>query len=536
MARVVVVGSGASGVHFALTVLQKGHEVVMLDVGRSRPPSVNPRDSFSDLKRTLGDPSGYFLGERYQGVVYPGADVEYYGFPPSKDYVFDCPPAFATRMSGFAALSSFAQGGLAEAWTGGAYPLDDRDLEEFPYGYGDLEPFYTEVARRIGITGATDDLSRFYPVHDHLMEPLRLDRQSAVLMTRYASERARLNDTLGVYLGRSRVATLSTDKDGRGACTYLGRCLWGCPSASLYTPRTTLEQCRRFPGFTYVADVYVTHLRVAPNRRVISAVTEEASGGGGGGEIAGDRFVLAAGTLSSSNIYLRTVFEETGQAVVLEGLMDNRQILVPFLNLAMLGQRYDPASYQYHQLALGFESGSPRQYVHGQITTLKTALVHPIVQNMPLDLRSAVSVLKNIRAGLGVVNVNLADRRRADNCVTLGAPVQGRRPLVVRYAPPAGEDERIRLALQTVRRTMWRLGCVVPPGMSHLRPMGASVHYAGTIPMTGSGAPHTALADCRSADYGNLHFVDGTTFPALPAKNLTFTLMANAVRVAEHAF
>ena len=285
-----------------------------------------------------------------------------------------------------------------------------------------------------------------------------------------------------------------------------------------------------------MADVYVTHLRVAPNRRVISAVTEEASGGGGGGEIAGDRFVLAAGTLSSSNIYLRTVFEETGQAVVLEGLMDNRQILVPFLNLAMLGQRYDPASYQYHQLALGFESGSPRQYVHGQITTLKTALVHPIVQNMPLDLRSAVSVLKNIRAGLGVVNVNLADRRRADNCVTLGAPVQGRRPLVVRYAPPAGEDERIRLALQTVRRTMWRLGCVVPPGMSHLRPMGASVHYAGTIPMTGSGAPHTALADCRSADYGNLHFVDGTTFPALPAKNLTFTLMANAVRVAEHAF
>jgi hypothetical protein len=27
--------------------------------------------------------------------------------------------------------------------------------------------------------------------------------------------------------------------------------------------------------------------------------------------------------------------------------------------------------------------------------------------------------------------------------------------------------------------------------------------------------------------------VDGATFPFLPAKNITFTLMANAVRVAE---
>ena len=31
-------------------------------------------------------------------------------------------------------------------------------------------------------------------------------------------------------------------------------------------------------------------------------------------------------------------------------------------------------------------------------------------------------------------------------------------------------------------------------------------------------------------------FADGSTFPDLPAKNLTFTLMANATRIAEEAF
>jgi choline dehydrogenase-like flavoprotein len=40
----------------------------------------------------------------------------------------------------------------------------------------------------------------------------------------------------------------------------------------------------------------------------------------------------------------------------------------------------------------------------------------------------------------------------------------------------------------------------------------------------------------QSHDFSNLFVVDGTTFPFLPAKNITFTLMANAVRVADQAF
>jgi len=535
MDRVVIVGSGASGVHFARSVLEKGYEVVMLDVGRAGPPVVNPQDTFNELKRNLDDPARYFLGSDYEAVVYPGSEGEYYGFPPNKSYVFSVPPAFSSQASGFAPLSSFAQGGLAETWTGGSYPLDDHDLGAFPFGYHELEPFYGEVARRIGITGVGDDLARFYPVHANLMEPLRLDRHSALLLERYERHRGYLNEKLGCYLGRSRVATLSADRNGRARCTYLGRCLWGCPSASLYTPLITLDECRVFPNFTYIPNVYVTHLRVTADRRVAGALTESVDGSGGG-EVAGDRFVLAAGTLSSSKIYLRTVRQETGQTIALHGLMDNRQILVPFLNLAMIGERYEPDSYQYHQIGMGIDAGGPEEYVHGQITTLKTALVHPIVQNMPIDLRTALSIFRNVRAGLGVVNVNLRDSRRDGNYVTLADGRDGHPKLVIQYAPPASEPRLMGQALRTVKKALWRLGCVVPPGMSHVRPMGASVHYAGTIPMSATGAPHTASADCRSADYGNLHFVDGTTFPALPSKNLTFTLMANAVRVAERAF
>jgi choline dehydrogenase-like flavoprotein len=69
--------------------------------------------------------------------------------------------------------------------------------------------------------------------------------------------------------------------------------------------------------------------------------------------------------------------------------------------------------------------------------------------------------------------------------------------------------------------------------MTKILQRGSSVHYGGTVPMQRAPGSFTCTPDCRSHDFRNLFFADGATFPFLPAKNLTFTLMANAIRVAE---
>ncbi len=217
--------------------------------------------------------------------------------------------------------------------------------------------------------------------------------------------------------------------------------------------------------------------------------------------------------------------------------MDNRQILVPFVNLSMLGRAYNPETYQYHQLAIGLETEDPSEYIHGQITTLKSALVHPIIQNLPFDFNTSTVVFRNLRSCLGVVNINLHDRRRETNYLTIKVdPVTQWNKLVIHYEPSEGETGAIRDAVKTVTRVMRKLSCIVPPWMVHVRPMGASVHYSGTIPMSTEKSRFTATKYCQSNDFGNLYFVDGTTISFLPAKNITFTLMANAVRVAENVF
>lgn len=534
MSRVVVVGSGASGVHFALTALELGHTVTMLDAGGARPQPIAPDAAFSDLKERLPDPVAHFLGDDFSGVVYPGSRSSFYGFPPSKDYVFATPSRFSYRTGEMKPWFTFARGGFAETWTAGVYPFNDEDLSSFPFDYAALRTGYRNVAERIGIGAERDDLERFLSYDCTYLDPLPLDPHSAWLLASYRRRRSALH-RMGWYLGRSRVATLSRDQGDRKACAQLGRCLWGCPTESIYTPAATLRQCLSHPRFRYVPGVFVTHFDYGEDGR-ISAIHADRLEDSTSLTFDADEYALAAGALLSSKIYLDSVFRQTGRVLRLEGLMDNRQIHVPFLTLQMIGRGVETASYQFHHLAFGLEGQEPGEdYVHGQITTLKSAAVHPIVQSLPLDMKSALQIFRSMRAGLAVANVNLSDSRRASSYVSI-EPVQGGDTrLVLNYESAADEPARITRSVRRVRKAIGRMGGLVPPGMTRILPKGTSVHYAGTLPMSSTLAPMTCTQDCRSHDFRNLLFVDAVSFPALPAKNHTFTLMANATRIAHAA-
>jgi choline dehydrogenase-like flavoprotein len=532
---VVVVGSGASGVHFAETALALGRRVVMLDVGHPAPPPVRPEASLNALKAGLDDPAKYFLGEDFGSLILPEDGSEYYGFPPAKSYVFRPVEGRRVDAHGFAPLASFAAGGLAQAWTGGCYPFSDGELAAYPVGWADMEPAYAEVARRIGISGTDDDdLAPYYPTHDGLMPPIDLDAHSSQLLGVYERKRGRRGSGRTLALGRARLASLSRDHDGRRGCSKSGRCIWGCPSQSLYTPSVTLERLKRHERFAYVPGVRIDRFGFDDASRV-DRVHGEVAATGETFEREVGTLALAAGTLGTARIVLESL-NRAGQAAELTGLMDNRQVLMPFVNLARIGAAFDAESYQYHQLAIGAPGPTPFDYVHGLVTTLTTALIHPVAQTLPVSARAAVALFRNLHGALGLVNINFADTRRETNRVGLDVGPDGRtRALLVHYEPDAKEPERVKPAIATFRNFMLSLGCVAPPSMTRLRPMGASVHYAGTLPMTADGGELTTDRAGRCRPFTNLVVADGSVLPALPAKNLTFTLMANATRMAREA-
>lgn len=535
--KLLVIGSGPTGVHFSLSALRKGHQVTMLDVGTPRPAMALPDETFIGLKTQLPDPARYFLGEGFEAAMLPTADrsSEYYGFPPSKDYVFRPPEQFRYEGHGFSPLISFAKGGLAEAWTAGCYAFNDAELSEFPFDYAEIKPHYDEVAHRIGVAGEDDDLGLHLPRHDNLLRPTALDENSDRLYARYRGRREALIRKHGIRMGRSRQAVLTEDRDGRGGCRYCGRCLWGCPNGAFYTPSLSLGACTANSNFTYRPGYFASHFLLGSDSSIEHLVAYGLSGGGEE-TFRADAYVLACGTLSTGNLVLRSIYKTTGEIVRLPGLMDNRQVFAPFLNLAMLGRTYSPDTYQYHQLAVGIGAERTAEYVHGQITALKTATAHPIIQSLPFDLRSASDIFTEVRSGLGVLSLFFHDRRRDDNYLTLehaaGDRAREEWPVLsIRYAPAREEARAIETVLARMRRFFMALGAPIVPGMTKIRAAGGGVHYSGTLPMRRDKAPWSLSKTCQSYDIANMFVVDGSAMPFLPAKNLTFTLMANASRV-----
>ena len=139
---------------------------------------------------------------------------------------------------------------------------------------------------------------------------------------------------------------------------------------------------------------------------------------GGGDEtlFVGDRVVLAAGALATTRLYLSTLHHELGASPDLPGLMDNRHVQMPFVTPALIGRDVELASYQFHHLALGIRGAAPASDVHGQMTALKGAQVHPIVSTLPFDFRTSLAVFRRVRSALGIANVWLADTRRPRQC------------------------------------------------------------------------------------------------------------------------
>lgn len=531
---IVIVGAGASAVHAAQTALDLGRRVVMLDVGKPAPPAALPGATLNGLKSGLDDPVEYFLGRDYSALILPDRGDEYYGIPPSKAHVFDPAPDADFSAQGFAPLFSYAQGGLGQAWTAGSYPFSEGELDAWPFGWDTMEPAYSEVARRIGISGSTDDdLSRFMPAHDGIMAPIAMDAHSAQLLAAYTRKREKVNAAHDMYLGRARIASLSRPHADRPGCSLCGRCLWGCPTQSIYTPSITLDLCRRHPDFSYVSGVRVDRFAYDDANRVTRVVARKLDGGESV-ELEVGTLILAAGALGSSRILLQSL-HHAGVRAELGGLMDNRQVLMPFVNLARVGAAFDDRSYQYNQLAIGAPGAQPFDYVHGLLTTLTTALIHPVAQTLPIGMQAATGLFRNLHGALGLANINFPDVRREDNRVGLETLADGRTRLLISYAPASDEQSRLKPAIAKFRSFLLDLGCLAPPPMTRMRPMGASVHYAGLTPMTDAGGDYTTDRTGRCRPFENLVMADGATFPSLPAKNLTFTLMANATRIVRES-
>jgi choline dehydrogenase-like flavoprotein len=88
--------------------------------------------------------------------------------------------------------------------------------------------------------------------------------------------------------------------------------------------------------------------------------------------------------------------------------------------------------------------------------------------------------------------------------------------------------------VEEMRRLLGRLGYWSPKVFAHATGATNTTHQCGTLVF--GADPATSVLDpfCRAHDIENLFVVDGSFFPSSAAVNPALTIIAQALRVAEH--
>ncbi len=522
---VLVVGSGASAVHAAYPLAEAGHSVRMLDFGGRDTvyDGAIPAGPFSEVRRNDPNQHRYFLGEHFEGIgfEYMGAGAQL--TPPRQHVAADADQILPVASESFFPLQSLAEGGLGGAWGAGCPPFAGADFSRFPIGYGDLLPHYETVAERIGVSGARDDLTPFFGDLHSMMPAVDVDTNGETLLSRYQRQRDRLQRR-GVYLGRPRLAILSQPHRGRQATRYWDMDFWSDEGRSVYRPHFTVDELRRFKHFTYCGQRLVLSFAEEKNGDVTVTVQNREND-----TIEKHRaryLVLGAGAIGTARIVLRSLGEYQRRVPI----VCNPHTYIAYANLNVLGKPSKDARHSLAQACMVYApEGAKGTSTVGHFYSYRSLLLFRLMKDSALGFRESLRILRVLSPSLGVLILQHRDRPSSQKYCQL----KGDDQLAIEYGLSRSEQEEVDRVEAKIVGALRRLRVMkvrkIRPGHA------ASTHFAGTFPMATSSEDRLTTDPAgRLRATRRVFLVDGSVFPDLPSKGLTFTMMANANRIGCH--
>jgi gluconate 2-dehydrogenase alpha chain len=145
-------------------------------------------------------------------------------------------------------------------------------VEDWPFGYEELEPYYDHVEYEIGISGKAGNIQGKIDPRGNVFEgPRQREYPMPPLReTGFTNKMAAAARALGWKPFRGPAAIATEPYDGRPGCAYHGYCLGaGCHvNAKSSTAVTTIPKAQKTGHFNVVTDARVTTIAVDKNGRV----------------------------------------------------------------------------------------------------------------------------------------------------------------------------------------------------------------------------------------------------------------------------
>ncbi|MBY0495223.1 MAG: GMC family oxidoreductase [Cyanobacteria bacterium] len=525
-ADVVIVGSGVAGSLVACRLARAGVKVVVLEAG----PRVQRTAALAQYRRAL--------------IKVP--ESPYPDMPHAPHPVSDNPDRYFLQNGPDTFASAYLRqvGGTTWHWLGTTlrFVPDDFRLRskfgiavDWPISYGDLEPWYGEAERELGVAGDPEA---------ELQAPRSQPYAMPMIPLSYSDQRtiAALHGTPYRVVATPQ-ARNSQRYDNRPACCGSASCIPICPVQAKYDATSHVSQAER-AGAQVVADAVVTRVDVAADGRISGLVVTRP-------DRTEDRatarvFVIAAHGIETPKLLLQSRTERLPSGVanssdhVGRNLMDHPSQLNWALAGEPLGMFRGPMS------TAGIEHTRAgdwrRDHASFRIQVDNRGWAWPA--GAPESTARALS-----RRGLRGADLDRAIADHSSRQITLTPMVEQLPSPANRIVPDFDQRDAIgvprprityridgysKRALEHGRRIAREVFAAMRATETHEAPgYVASGHVMGTYRMGTDPKQSVVNPDQRAHDHPNLFLLGSGVFPTGAASNPTLTIAALALRAVE---
>jgi choline dehydrogenase-like flavoprotein len=518
----IVIGSGPAGVSSARALLARGIPVTLLDAGIEMEPERRAIAEELARRPRAEWPEALLAEARRQSPVELAGVPLKYTFGSAFPYQ-DVERLLPFENRGSATRPTLARGGFSSVWGSAVLPYLAEDLADWPIGEVELAPHYRAVATFMPLAGVADDLASELPLHTEVSMPLEPSAQARALLADLERRREPLRRA-GLRFGRSRLAVRAR-ADARGpGCVYCQLCMNGCPYGLIYDAAATLEELRR-EGLRYVPGVIADRLVEEPGK--VTVIGRKLAGGQPV-RFESERVYVACGAVGTTRLLLASL-EAFERAVPMK---DSQYFLLPLLRFRGVPAPRREALHTLAQVFLELRDPAvaPRN-VHLQVygySDLFEALFARLLGPLARGARPALdALLARMLVIQGYLHSDLSPSisvslRRSGDVPTLRLE--------------ARENALTRPTLRrVVRRLLRRAGdlrALALAPMLQVSPPGRGFHSGGSFPMRAAPGEFESDLLGRPRGFTRVHAVDATVFPTIPSTTITYSVMANAHRIA----
>ncbi len=494
----VVIGTGSGGAPLMARLAQAGMGVVALEAGRRWRPRAEfatdeeaqtPLFWLDERLSAGGDPLAF--GANNSGTGVGGSTLHFTAYTPR------------AQADDFRLHSDF---GVAVDW---------------PFGVEELNPYYDEVERFVGVAGP--DHYPWGPARGAYPLPAHQPNGAAELMRRGC-------ETLGIQTSLAPNMALTRRRDGDGygdrhVCTNRGFCQAGCSNGAKGSTDVTYIPAAVAAGAEVRDDAYVTRLETGADGRIIGVVYRRDGVDHRqacrhvflcAGAIESPRLLLLNGLSNSSGQVGRNFMAHTG--VQLWGVFDEEVRPNKGIPGALISED------THRPKDADFAGG----YLLQSIGVMPVTYATQVARGRGLwgEALTAHMERYNHIAGINI----LGDCLPADgNLLELSDELDERGLPKPRIHFTNGENERRMTAhAEKIMREIW-----TEAGGRDLWAFPRNAHIIGTCRMGADPAAAVVDPDGRSFDVPNLYVMDNSIFPTALAANPALTIMALSLRMAD---